>query len=387
MTMNLKKQLATCISSLLFSILYLNAQEAVHNFGTLKIHDTGSLGFHGDLINDGSFDENLGLAGFYNENNAVISGAFRPIFNDLEVVVNNHLELEVGVGITNNSNFVIGNIVTPREQLNITLDYNNNAFYTGETAATKVDGYSAITNKQNFLFPIGNTNKIRPLELLSSNTNMYAKAAYFYEDPNNPSTFATNFNTNTKSDILLRLSNFEFWDLDGEVLSTVKLHWDSESQINEIVNTLEDLRVVGWNRDENMWVDLGNSTFSGDFNAGTITSNEFIPEDYDIITFGESLSTESITLDNYILTPNSDGINDYLEIDAVALSPNNKLEIYNRWGRIVYSEVNYKNRFNGIANNEFTVSKKNGLPDGIYFYIISLYDIDIKHQGYLYINQ
>jgi len=384
--MIMKQNIVVFLGGLLLGIAPSNAQEQTQNFGSLKIHEEGSLGFHDDLINNGSFDENAGLVGFYNTSDLTISGAFRPIFKDAEIVVTNHLNLEIGVGISNNSNFIIGNIVTPRNQLAITLDYINDAFYTGETEQTKVDGYAGLTNKQNFLFPTGIIDKLRPIELRSSSVNALAKAAYFYEDPNVPSTFTTSFDTDQKSDILLRISSYEYWDLDSDILSNVILTWDSDSSIPNIVDRIEDLRVVGWDRTDGIWVDLGNTNLSGDFTSGSITSATFLPNTYEVITFGESLSTESITLDNYILTPNNDGVNDYLVIDAVALSPNNKIEIYNRWGRIVYTVENYKNLFDGTANNQFTISKNKGLPDGIYFYVVKLFDIEVTHQGYLYLN-
>lgn len=374
------------ITPLLFGYCFLFAQEETQNFGALKIHDTGAIGFHENLINNGSFDDNLGVAGFYNSDDLTISGAFRPIFNDIEIIVNNHLYLDVGVGIKNNSNFIIGNVVTPRNLLDINLDYINDSFYTGENSATKVDGYAAITNKQDFVFPIGTEFKIRPLELNSDAINTNAKAAYFYESPESPSTFNTSFNTESKDLILLRISTFEFWDLNSEVLSQVKLSWDIDSNIGEIVNQLEDLRVVGWNTELQVWEDLGNTYFNGDFSSGTLTSNMFVPDTYSIITFGESLSSGSVILDNFLLTANNDGINDFLVIDAVALSPNNKLEIYNRWGRIVYEEKNYKNLFAGESNSNATILTDEGLPDGVYYYIINLYDIDIIHQGYLYLS-
>ncbi|AIZ41650.1 gliding motility-associated C-terminal domain-containing protein [Cellulophaga baltica] len=362
------------------------SQEQVQNFGALKIHEGGSIGFHDNLINNGSFDENVGLAGFYSTDDLTISGAFRPIFKDAEIVVTNHLNLEVGVGITSNSNFIIGNVITPRNQLDITLEYFNNAFYTGETSQTKVDGYAALSNKQNFIFPTGIANKLRSIELNSNSTNSIAKAAYFYENPNTPSIINKGFNTNVKSDILLRISTYEFWDLDSSVPSTVTLTWDSDSAISSVVDRIEDLRVVGWDTSEEIWVDLGNINFTGNTNSGSITSTTFLPSNYEIITFGESLSRESIQLDNYMVSPNNDGINDFFVLEAVALSPNNTLEIYNRWGRVVYREDNYKNLFSGKANTSFTVNKNIGLPDGIYFYVVDLKDLKMTHQGYLYLN-
>ena len=63
------------------SFAFAKAQQAFHNFGNVQIHDQGQMGFHIDLINDGDFDDNLGLAGFYNTQNALfVSGANQPIF-------------------------------------------------------------------------------------------------------------------------------------------------------------------------------------------------------------------------------------------------------------------------------------------------------------------
>ena len=112
-----------------------------------------------------------------------------------------------------------------------------------------------------------------------------------------------------------------------------------------------------------------------------------MPSEYSAITFGASVNTRNIALDSYLITPNNDGINDFFNLDAIQSSPNNHLDIYNRWGRLVYSEENYRNSFDGTSNVNFTIAKDNKLPDGVYFYVIDLFDLDILHQGYLYLNK
>jgi len=371
----------------LFIISGVFPQDAVHNYGNIQLHETAMVGFHTNLINDGVFDENLGVVGFYNsENPLYVSGAFRPIFYDAEIAVEDNLFLEVGIGVRNNSNFIFGNVITPRNMLDVNLEYIDDAFYTGEIDATKVDGYSALRNKQNFSFPIGISEKLRPLELFSDTVNQNAKSAYFYEDPNNPTTFSTSFNTETRTDILTAVSTYEFWDIDAITSSSVKIAWDDDSNIENFVDAIENIRVVGWHTSNEVWEDLGGIKIAGDFNSGNVTSENFVPDDYSVVTFGSSLSRDNISLDNYMLTPNGDGINDFLFIDAVALSPNNKLEIYNRWGRLVYEEKDYANLFDGKANVSFTISANKKLPDGVYFYIIELFDINLRHQGYLHIG-
>ncbi|UWX54152.1 gliding motility-associated C-terminal domain-containing protein [Maribacter litopenaei] len=123
---------------------------------------------------------------------------------------------------------------------------------------------------------------------------------------------------------------------------------------------------------------------------GKVTSNTFTPNDYKIITLGGNKgmlqSLSSIDLDNYYMTPNGDGINDRLVIDGIENSPNNSLQIYDRYGILVYSKANYNNEFEGISNRESAIAGNSGLASGIYFYVISLNDLNIKHQGYLYLT-
>ncbi|MFS4494799.1 gliding motility-associated C-terminal domain-containing protein [Maribacter sp. 2308TA10-17] len=362
------------------------AQEALHNYGFLKIHEMGAIGFHHDLINDGITDDNQGLAGFFSNENIIISGAFRPIFRDMEIMVNKDLFLEIGVGVTNNTNFILGDVVTPRSLPYLNLDYINDAFYNGDKNVTKVDGYAALASKGDFIFPIGYGDRLRPLEIISKFDIPRARSAYFFENPNSPLTFNTSFDTNSYEAILTSISNEEFWDLDSETISRVRLTWTPESQIQNLVNTLDNLRVVGWHKIDREWKNLGNIAISGDFSEGYISSDIFLPDDYSIITFGGGFTPNDVQLANYILTPNGDGTNDFLVFKEIALSPNNQLEIFNRWGRLVYNVENYTNSFQGKANVSAVVEKNTILPAGIYFYILQLSDIGITHQGYLYIT-
>jgi hypothetical protein len=50
--------------------------------------------------------------------------------------------------------------------------------------------------------------------------------------------------------------------------------------------------------------------------------------------------------------------------------PENTVEIYNRWGVLVFETRNYNNEtnaFNGYSNGRTTVGRSSGLPTGTYF--------------------
>lgn len=68
-----------------------------------------------------------------------------------------------------------------------------------------------------------------------------------------------------------------------------------------------------------------------------------------------------------VFSPNTDGDNDVFEILGIEKNPNSVLEVYNRWGTLVYRNENYQNNWDGKHY-------KNGklVPDGTYFYILNV---------------
>jgi gliding motility-associated-like protein len=59
-------------------------------------------------------------------------------------------------------------------------------------------------------------------------------------------------------------------------------------------------------------------------------------------------------------SPNGDGKNDYFEVENILAYPENKLTIFNRWGKVIYETNAYKNDWSGGDD----------ITSGTYFYII-----------------
>ncbi|ALM06457.1 hypothetical protein SB49_00500 [Sediminicola sp. YIK13] len=375
--------------SLLFLSLATQAQTALYNSGNIRIHEGGELGFHTNLINDASFDQNVGLAGFYGTSPISVSGAFMPIFYDIEFFNDNGVFLNTSMALTNDANFVSGDVVTPRNLEDIYLNFIQSGDYFSVSDVTKIDGYAAITDKQFFSFPVGNANQVRPLILNSNAVNTLAKCAYFMEDPNNPSTFATSFNTTRKTRDVDVVSTIEFWHLTGSVPSTITISWNQDSNISDLTDAAYKMGIAGWSKVGNQWVDLGSVAQGGDLTNGFVSSNEFVPDDYAAITFASlAIATEVVNLDNYYLTPNNDGLNDALVIPELEQSPNNHIQIFDRFGLKVFDKVNYTNEFRGFPNvGNVVVGEKNGLPAGVYFYLATLNDLGTEYQGFLYLRR
>ncbi|UPQ78476.1 gliding motility-associated C-terminal domain-containing protein [Flavobacterium azooxidireducens] len=61
-------------------------------------------------------------------------------------------------------------------------------------------------------------------------------------------------------------------------------------------------------------------------------------------------------------SPNGDGANETFRIDCIENFPNNKLEVYNRYGRLVFSQNGYNNNWDGTANVSGVVTRDEKLP-------------------------
>ncbi|MCV6629334.1 MAG: gliding motility-associated C-terminal domain-containing protein, partial [Flavobacteriaceae bacterium] len=99
-----------------------------------------------------------------------------------------------------------------------------------------------------------------------------------------------------------------------------------------------------------------------------------------------------LTVENQIISPNGDNINDYFEIKGIEYFPDNTVEIYNRWGVLVFKTKAYHNKnnaFSGLSNGRSTLKKEDRLPVGVYYYIIRyVKDGETKELSkYLYINE
>ena len=93
-----------------------------------------------------------------------------------------------------------------------------------------------------------------------------------------------------------------------------------------------------------------------------------------------------------VVTPNGDGAHDTLIITGLDVRPNNNIQIYNRWGIMIFSTESYDsltNYFNGYSSARLTAGKNERLPSGTYFYILNYEDTtgDSKTlSGYIYLN-
>ena len=136
------------------------------------------------------------------------------------------------------------------------------------------------------------------------------------------------------------------------------------------------------------WTSANSSiVFSDDTDSASTVSNLALGENVLSWTIDDQIcpsSTDEVRLlifDIFIpeaLTPNGDGDNDIFEIYGID-SKENTVEIYNRWGQVVYKVANYQNDWDGddMSGNQ--------LKNDTYFCIITVADRTFK--GYVVLKR
>ena len=107
-----------------------------------------------------------------------------------------------------------------------------------------------------------------------------------------------------------------------------------------------------------------------------ITTGEY----FVTVTDGQNCFTEATVFVNEkcnpriydTISPNGDGVNDTWVIEDIESFPENNIQIFNRWGELVFEEDGYVNTWAG------TTTDGTPLTEGAYYYVIKLNDANNK---------
>ncbi len=89
------------------------------------------------------------------------------------------------------------------------------------------------------------------------------------------------------------------------------------------------------------------------------------------------------------VSPDGDGINDFWRIVGINAFPQNQVKIFNRWGNVVWETAGYNN-FDRVfvgTGNQLTSLGADELPEGTYFYSITLGDGTDPLQGFFVLKR
>jgi gliding motility-associated-like protein len=124
---------------------------------------------------------------------------------------------------------------------------------------------------------------------------------------------------------------------------------------------------------------IGSNTF-----IVTATNGACIVSDTLTLELFDPLSSNCNEEDVFIpegFSPDGDGRNDQFVI-YYTQGRTVSLEVYNRWGNLVYKNNNYLNDWNGTAN-QGTILYGEALPESTYYYLINIDGETTTRKGYL----
>lgn len=148
--------------------------------------------------------------------------------------------------------------------------------------------------------------------------------------------------------------------------------------------------VTQWLSPNNSWQTTGfaATSSSSPFGSENMVAKNVNQGNFDFDVFALSGEIRDITIPRFI-SPNGDGKNDELVIKNLSFYPNNKLEIFNRYGNLVYQAEPYLNNWDGTVNintgvNQVIGSTNETLPSATYFFVLDLGVEDLKpYTGYI----
>lgn len=231
--------------------------------------------------------------------------------------------------------------------------------------------------KQGFQYPIGDKNFFRPASISApKEVEDVIVTQYYLEDH---AFFDTHKIT---SGVIHTLNEKEYWRLEGKLKSSknivLSLSWDDRTTPPELLKDPEnELHIVRWDANKQLWVDEGGVV---DMSSKRITTVSEIKDFgyFTLATVKKDWVLDGDVVIYNLVTPDGDGKNDYFIIDNIKKYPNNRVEIYNRWGIKVYETTNYDplgdgstNVFTGYSEGKITVDKSKKLPSGTYYYIVT----------------
>ncbi|MFD2789793.1 gliding motility-associated C-terminal domain-containing protein [Arenibacter sp. H213] len=129
------------------------------------------------------------------------------------------------------------------------------------------------------------------------------------------------------------------------------------------------------------------ATPNGDYSSISTIESAF-PKDKNLQNNSAEITLEPscITIYNEF-TPNDDGDNDYFRIDCIETFPESVLQIFNRYGALVYHKKGYQNDWRGFANVSGSLGKGSPLPTGTYFYSLKTNGLSENKTGWLFLRK
>lgn len=294
----------------------------------------------------------------FSQNHSVSLGNFYVPKKGKVAIFSSHNFAEVGSGMLS------GLLATDRSKDRGHIVFSAESNWVNASTFTHIDGYVLSTKNEAFVYPVGDNGIYAPVGL-SNSKNL--EAAYFAVDPTEAVTSiilsdeytavpeAGPFDIESFTPELLKVSDKEYWDINGETETKITLTWDDHSDIDELVKSdLNKLTVVGWDGVE--WVpikssideralDLSSSKYlntpnSSNLDMGSITTAEaFAPNEFYVYTLGYLAIDNRIDRNTVSIYPNPVKSGSFINVRYfLAESNTGQIKIFNSNNQLIITE-------------------------------------------------
>ena len=365
------------------------------NQGTL-IND-GDMYIYSNFNNDGMVDFNgiTGLTRFLGSTPKIISGNKTSyLYNVLFSNKASHdaFQLSGALSISNESQFNLGIVDNDNYGGDFRFEQFGNPINVSD--ASHVNGAVIKVGDNDFNYPIGNGNYYRMASISSPEKDSDSfTTKYFFEQTN------TKYPINQLEPSLSLINNSEYWSIErnnGTANIMLTLTWNANVTPSEIIADPLEIHIVRWDTESQQWVDKGGVV---DINNQSVTT---AIEEYGVFTLAkvkEQVNSCSLIVYN-VITPNQDGSHEYLKMETESEDDSClssiAIKIFNRWGVKVYESNDYGidgDFFRGKSQSNLLYEKKEDLPGGTYFYLMTINYYNNQgvldfytESNYLYIN-
>ncbi|MEL6389774.1 MAG: hypothetical protein AAFQ02_06405 [Bacteroidota bacterium] len=258
-----------------------------YNVRDAQYVNDGRAYFFGSIYNEGFFGDGFGneYLGSCDGKETFVSGRGATEFNIVEVDNPGGIQVELDARIKTNLEFSSGLVSTDRTKFGHRVFFREGATYRSSSNTKHINGRSSRQGQGTFTFPVGDGDHLGMIGIRGANDFDIYTTAYYSRNLSDEEWMAEGTYDRTQVDFdVLQVQEKEHWTLRGSQVTRITLHWTAYSEINELVDNVEDLIVVGWDGDQ--WVDLGNTEVFSAFGSGSVTSKDVIPNRYRAFTFG-----------------------------------------------------------------------------------------------------
>lgn len=375
----------------------LSIYENYQNYDSGKFINDGNVYIFKNWNNDGKVSFTDGSAGktfFIGNGDQYIEGSKQSDFQNLEF--NNSSDdipfyLGTKISVNAKAEFTKG-IIDGIELPDALVIFNEDAQHVKAGDQSFVSGKVQKIGKKDFEFPVGADKFFRPtFHSVAAGNNIYT-TQYFHK---NSGDLHSHLN---KDNSIIEINNQEYWEVkqdQGAEKIVLSLTLDTDTTPSQFFTPAKGykLAIVRWDDSQGKWVNDGgelSAPISGEAYSNLLTSTV---GGYGLFTMAlvyDDSKPDDLIIYN-ALSPNGDGINDTFHIKGIDKYPDNRVEIYNRWGVKVYDQDGYNESdkmFAGYSDGRATINRGEKLPTGTYFYILKYNDgKKVRDKaGYLYIN-